>query len=86
MAAATAGEVAKDDKHLAAVEKVGSDFIPLVVETFGIWKSFALKQLQHVADHTTPCSGVPRQVGRKYLLQQLSVQLWTNNTKMILQY
>ena len=30
--AAVAGEVAKDEKHLAAVEKVGSDFIPLVVE------------------------------------------------------
>ena len=35
--AAAAGEVAKDKKHLAAVEKVGSDFIPLVVETFGVW-------------------------------------------------
>ena len=32
--AAVAGEVAKDEKHLAAVEKVGSDFIPLVVESF----------------------------------------------------
>ena len=40
-AAAAAGEVAKDKKHLAAVEKVGSDFIPLVVETFGVWTPFA---------------------------------------------
>ena len=23
--------------HLAAVEKVGADFIPLVAETFGVW-------------------------------------------------
>ena len=37
--AAAAGEVAKDEKHLA-VEKVGSDFIPLVVETFGLLESF----------------------------------------------
>jgi len=51
--AAAAGEVAKDDKHLAAVEKVDSDFIPLVVETFGIWTPF-VKQLQLIADHTTP--------------------------------
>jgi len=29
----TAEEVAKDEKNLAAVEKVGSDSIPLVVET-----------------------------------------------------
>ena len=28
---AATGEVTKDEKHLAAVEKVGSDFIPLVV-------------------------------------------------------
>ena len=32
MAASAAEEVAKDEKYLAAVEKVGSDFIPLVVE------------------------------------------------------
>ena len=31
--AATAGELAKDEKHLAAVVNVGADFIPLVVET-----------------------------------------------------
>ena len=30
--AAAAGELAKDEKHLAAVMKVGADFIPLVVE------------------------------------------------------
>ena len=40
--ATTAGEVAKDEKYLAAVEKVGSDFVPLVIETFGVWTSFAL--------------------------------------------
>ena len=84
--AAAAGEVAKDEKHLAAVEKVGSDFIPLVVETFGVWTPFALKALCTIADLTTPCSGVPRRVARRNLLQQLSEQLWTNNAKMILQY
>jgi len=29
-------------KHLAAVEKVGADFIPLVVETFEVWTLFVL--------------------------------------------
>ena len=81
--AAAAGEVAKDKKHLAAVEEV---FIPLVVETFGVWTPFPLKTLQNIADHTTPRSGVPRKVARKNLLQQLSVQLWSNNAKMILRY
>ena len=39
---AAVGELAKDEKHLAAVVKVGADFIPLVVETFGVWTPFAL--------------------------------------------
>ena len=30
--AVVAGEVAKDERHLAALEKVGSNFIPLVVK------------------------------------------------------
>jgi len=33
VAAAATGELAKDEKHLAAVKKVGADFIPLVVES-----------------------------------------------------
>jgi len=57
--AAAAGEVAKDKKHLAAVENMGSDFIPLVVETFGVWTQFVLKTLYAIADCTTPRSGVP---------------------------
>jgi len=81
-----AGEVAKDEKHLAAVEKVGSDFIPLVVETFGVWTRFALKTLYAIADRTTPRSGVPRKVARRNLLKQLSVQFWMNNSRMILRY
>ena len=68
--AAAGGEVAKDEKHLAAVEKVGSDFIPLVIECFGVWTPFALKTLCTIADHTTPHSGVPRNLVRKNLLQQ----------------
>jgi len=33
--AAAGGEMPKDAKHLATVEKPGGDFIPLVVECFG---------------------------------------------------
>ena len=39
--------------HLAIVEKAGGDFIPLVVEGFGIWTPFALSVLHSIADHTT---------------------------------
>ena len=34
--AAAAGEVAKDAKHLDMVEIAGGNFIPLVVECFGV--------------------------------------------------
>jgi len=82
--AAVAGEVSKDK---TVVEKVGSDFIPLVVESFGVWIPFALKMLHLIPDRTTPRSGVPRKLARKNLLQQLSVQLWMSNAaKMILHY
>jgi len=35
--AAVAGEMAKDAKHLVVVEKAGGDFIPLIVECFGVY-------------------------------------------------
>ena len=70
--AAAAGEVAKDAKHLAMVEKVGGDVIPLCVECFGVWTPFALSTLNSIADRTTTCSGITRKLARKNLLQQLS--------------
>ena len=78
--------MAKDEKHLAAVEKVGTDFIPLVVECFGVWTPFALIMLKTIADRTTPQSGVTPKLARKNLLQQLSVSLWQSNARMILRF
>ena len=63
--AAAAGKLAKDEKHLAAVEKVGADFIPLVVETFGVWMPFALCNLHIIADRTTLRSDVPSKFFRR---------------------
>ena len=68
-AAAAVGKVSKDEKHLAAVEKVGLDFIPLVAGTFEVWALFALKTLQSIADHTNAHNHVPRKVARENLLQ-----------------
>jgi len=65
VAAAAAGELAKDEKHLAAVEKVGADFIPLVVETFGVRTPFALHNLHVIADRTTLRSHVPSKFFRR---------------------
>ena len=63
--AAAAGEVAKDAKHLAIVEKEGGDFIPLIMESFGIWTPFALVV---IADHTTTRSRISPKVARRNLL------------------
>ena len=38
---ASAGVLAKDQRHHDTVEEEGCDLIPLV-ETFGVWSSFAL--------------------------------------------
>ena len=84
--AAAAGELAKDQRHRDSVEEAGCDFIPLVVETFGVWSPFALKSLNVIADRTTARSGCSTRLARKHLLQQLSVSLWTSNARMILRY
>ena len=84
--AATAGELAKDQRHRDTVEEAGCKFIPLVVETFGVWSPFALKSINIIADRTTARSGSSTRSARKNLLQQLSVSLWTSNARMILRY
>ena len=85
--AAAAGELAKDEKHLVAVEKVGANFIHLVVKTFGVWTPYALRHLHIIAERTPPRSGVPPKLARRNLLQQLSVVLCSyDNAKMILRH
>ena len=84
--AAAVGELAKEIRHQDAVEETGCDFIPLMVETFGVWSPFALRTLHKIADHTTARSEASPNLARKHLLQQLSVSLWTNNARMILRY
>ena len=73
-------------RHRGVIEEAGCDFIPLVVETFGIWSPFALRTLHSVADRTTARSGASTKVVSRNLLQQLSVSLWTNNARMVLRY
>ena len=52
--AAAAGELAKDQRHQDAVEEVGCDSVPLVVETFGFWSPFALQTLRTIAEPGGP--------------------------------
>ena len=51
--AAGRGEANKDSHHEAAVRDAGGIFIPLVVETLGLWSPNSLAVLKSVALHTT---------------------------------
>ena len=84
MAAAAAGEEAKDNRYLDSVTNDGGDFIPLVCESFSVWSPFALSTPFTIADHTTVKNGLSRKLARRQLLQRLSVTLWKYNAKMVL--
>jgi len=78
---AAAGEEAKDNRCLETVSDHCGEFIPLVCESFGVWRPFALS-----TDFTTIKTGVSRKLARKQLIQRLSVTLWKYNAKMILRH
>ena len=79
--AAAAGEVAKDKKHLAVVEKVGSDFF---CTNFWSVDTFCPESYMYtIANCTTPS---PPKSGQEESVAAALVQLWTNNAKIILCY
>jgi len=72
---------AASQKDLQA--KLDENLFDYLYASFSIWDQARLTALSHtsetfgfciIADRTIPCSGVPRKVARKNLLQQLSVQ------------
>ncbi len=80
-AIAEQGEMSKDSKHLQSVEAVGGSFYPLVVETMGPWTPFALRT---IATRASLRSGLSEKQALKNLLQQLSIKLWSYNSKLVL--
>ena len=84
--AATKGEVSKDQKFLAMIGAVGGSFVPLVVETYGVWTPYAVKMLKTIAARTTLHNGLSIADSYRNLLQQLSIKLWQYNSKLILHY
>ena len=85
-AAAIAGEMEKDQKHAANVERIGGRFHPLVMETLGVWTASSLSTLHAIAARTTVRNGLTVKQATSNLLQQLSVKCWSYNAKMLLQY
>ena len=85
-AAAASGESSKDAKYNASVSAAGGVFIPLAVETFGLWTPFAVKTLKSIASRSTLHNGLTAKDAFKNLIQQLSIKLWSYNSKLILNY
>ena len=81
--AAEAGEAAKDLHHAAAVEQAGGVFLPLAVESFGVWTPHSFETLKRIAARTTTSSGLTANRALQNLLQQLSVRLWQFNARLV---
>ena len=84
--AALRGEVEKDAHYEEAVFGVGGIFIPLAVETLGLWSPASLKVLRDIAIRTTNRSGVGIALTCRHFLEQLSVCLWRHNARMCLHH
>ena len=83
--AASRGEVEKDAYYEKAVLVVGRIFIPLAVETLGLWTPAGLKVLRDIAIRSTNRSGAGV-VACRHFLEQLSVCLWRHNARMFLHH
>ena len=80
---AEAGEAAKDLHHAAVVEQAGAMFLPLVMESLGVWTPHSLETLRDIAARTITASGLTSERALTNLLQQLSVRLWQFNARML---
>ena len=83
--AAFQGEVKKDAHYEEAVLGAGG-FIPLAVETLGLWSPANLKVLRDIAIRTKNRSGAGIALVCCHFLEQLSVCLWRHNSRMFLHH
>ena len=82
--AASRGEMEKDAHHEEAVLGAGGIFIPLAVESLGLWSPASLNILRDIAVRTTNRSGASATVAFHHFVEQLSVCLWRHNSHMFL--
>ena len=79
--AASRGEMEKDAHHEEAVLGAGGIFIPLAVESLGLWSPASLLNiLRDIAVRTTNRSGASATVAYHYFVEQLSVCLQKHNS------
>ena len=82
--AASQGEVEKDAHHEETVLGAGRIFIPLAVETLGLWSPASLKVLKDIALRMTNKSGAGIAFACCHFIEQLSVCSWRHNSCMSL--
>ena len=82
--AASWGEVEKDAHHEEAVLGAGGIFIPLAVETLGLWSPASLRTLREIAVRTTNRSGASTALACCHFIEQLSTCLWRHNSRLFL--
>ena len=73
----------KDDKYEAIVGREGAVFVPLVVETLGVWTPFAKRTLKSITARTTIKNGLSSASAYRNLIMQLSTKLFS---KMMLNH
>ena len=83
-AAADAGEKEKDKKHNDDVTHAGALFYPLVVESLGFWSAHSLEMLKIIAKRAALHNNITVSQSVCNLHEQLSVCLWKNNARLIL--
>ena len=84
--AAGRGEADKDSHHEASVRAAGGIFIPLVVESLGLWSPHSLAILRVIALRTTSKSGASTALAFCHFIEQLSMCLWRYNSQMLLHH
>ena len=77
------GEMEKDK---ALVDAAGGEFLPLVVDNFGIWTPSSVEILHSIARISTVQNGLSKGKVFCHLVEQLSVQLYSYNAKIILRF
>ena len=78
--AASQGEVEKDAHHEEAVLGARRIFIPLAVESLGLWSPASLNILRDIAVRTTNRSGASATVALYHFVEQLSVCMWRHSS------
>ena len=63
-----AGELGKDSHYYVRVSAMGALFLPLIVESFGLWTPNSILLLRTIASKSILLSGVPRGVAISNLM------------------